>query len=370
MRGSIEQRHRTSGTVYKARVSVVRNGERVWMTKSFSRKREAESWISARLAEEHKGELVLPSASTVGDIIERWLLTEASKQVRPGTLEDYERTVRLHLLPFWQTVRLEAVSAAAVQQWQQGALAACGTRTQAAAFDRLRQALDAAVRWGELRTNPVRSVKRPTVRREVAEPWDGSESRAFLAATAASRWHSLWHTALSTGLRLGELLGLTWEQVDFEGGTITVVQQVQVVRSELVVTVPKTKAARRTVRLTEESLAVLTQQRKEWVRQKLRAADESGTWVWMAAGGGPVRPTTVNRAWQAALKQAGARRIRFHDLRHTHATLLLAAGVSVPVVAQRLGHASPAITLSTYAHALPDGQEQATRAVGQVLHRA
>lgn len=355
MRGSIETRQRSGGIVYRARISVLRDGDRVWVSQTFRRKRDAEAWLADRIAEENTGGTVVPSALTVGDAVRRWLAVEAPSQVRPGTLEDYERTLRVHVLPHWEQVRLSDLSSSAVQQWQQRLAAKSGSRTVAAAHDRFRQVLDAAVRWGDLRVNPVRSVKRPRITTTVPEPWTAAEARLFLTATAASPWHSLWAVALATGLRLGELLGLAWEQVDLERGALEVVQQVQIVGNRVEVVAPKTKAARRTVRLSPEVVRVLAE------------VERTGPWVWSAAGGVPTRPTTVHRAWDRAIERSGVRRIRIHDMRHTHATLLLAAGVSVPVVAQRLGHANPSITLSTYAHALPDGQESAAAWVEEHL---
>lgn len=370
MQGSIEVRKGSRGVSYRARVSVVRNGERVWVSRTFSRKREAAAWLAEHVNDEHHGGLVLPDPTTVGELMARWLLAEVRPTVRDSTLEDYEGTVRLHVLPTWGNTRLVDVSAAGVQRWLEQGLADRSPRVKAAAHDRLRQAFDAAVRWGLVKSNPVRSVRRPRVEYEIQDPWTADEVRAFLTATDGSAWHHLWLVALGTGMRLGELLGLTWDNVNLEAGTISVGQQVQVVRNRLVVAPLKTKAARRTVRIDDTVIAALGQRRKEWVAERLRRGDEWGDWVWTCDTGGPTRPTSVHRAWKQALKTSKARGIRFHDLRHTHATLLLAAGVSIPVVAQRLGHANAAITMGTYAHALPDGQERAAQEIGLVLHRA
>lgn len=160
----------------------------------------------------------------------------------------------------------------------------------------------------------------------------------------------LFITAVGTGLRQGELLGLTWADIDFDKGTLPVKRTLAEIKGQFIVKEPKSKRSKRTVSLPPFVTDALREH-----RAKMLAEGNIAGPVFCAKGGGYRRKSNmIRQAWKPMLKQAGLPAIRFHDLRHTHASLLLAAGESIKAVSQRLGHGTIDITLKTYYHLLPD----------------
>ncbi len=173
-------------------------------------------------------------------------------------------------------------------------------------------------------------------------------------------------------MRRGEALGLRWQDVNWDRGTAHIVQTVapdKNSRGEPVIQErTKTKASARTVRLTADTLAMLREHRKQWAERKIAAE----TWadhdlIVCTAKGTPINPNNVSRSFELIVQRAGVRRIRVHDLRHSHATMLLRQGVAAKIVSERLGHASIGITLDTYSHVLPDMQDTAADAMSAIM---
>ena len=184
---------------------------------------------------------------------------------------------------------------------------------------------------------------------------------SFLREAKESGVFELYYVELATGLRRGELLGLKWEDIDLEHGELRVKRQVARINGEVVEAPLKTKNAYRTLPLSEDTIQILKVQKKK-VGQS--------PWVFPSPTGGPISPDSVGNMLHRVLKRAGLSRIRFHDLRHTFATLALQNGVDVKTVSGMLGHYSAGFTLDTYAHVTTAAQKEAARAMGKVLARA
>jgi integrase len=182
--------------------------------------------------------------------------------------------------------------------------------------------------------------------------------------------HALLYTAIYTGLRRSELLGLRWQDLDLDRGQAAIVQTVQrLVGLGYVFGEPKTAKGRRQVALPKTVREVLRRHRVTQAEDRLRMGP-----VWNDCGlvftnptGGPMDPSALTRRFQRLLKAAGLTAVRFHDLRHTHATLMLKQGVHPKIVSERLGHATIAITLDTYSHVLPGLQDEAARQLDEWL---
>ena len=196
------------------------------------------------------------------------------------------------------------------------------------------------------------------------------QARAFLDAAQGDRFHALYVLALSTGMRQGELLALRWQDVDLDRGTVQVRGSLQRTPAGLTLTEPKTAASRRQVGLTPSAVAALRRHRVAQTEERLRFGS-----VWQDNGlvfcneiGEPIDATHVTvRPFRRLLERAGLPQIRFHDLRHTAATLLLGQGVHPKMVSEMLGHTQIAITLDLYSHVTPTMQRQATDAMEAVL---
>ena len=201
--------------------------------------------------------------------------------------------------------------------------------------------------------------------------WAADELRDFLASIEDSEWYVPIFLAANTGMRRGEVLGLTWRNVDLDTARLTVSQQILSVEYEAKVADVKTSHSRRTIDLDPRTVAVL----KAWRRQQLKRQLATGQrkdegFVFTRDDGGPIHPDAFSQSWERLVRTSVFRRIRLHDLRHTHATILLKAGVPVKVVSERLGHSSPAFTMTVYQHVLPGMQADAAAAFSAAVFGA
>ena len=198
--------------------------------------------------------------------------------------------------------------------------------------------------------------------------WSVEQARTFLPETADTRWSALWRVWLASGARRGELLGLRWVNVDLDGGTIRLDRTLHRVdyKGEPTIGEPKTEAVIRTVALDPVTVEALVQ----WHGQQAIELARIPEWCFTSFGRvTPINPQRISTVFREECQRLGLPVMRTHDLRHTAASLLIAEGVPVPVVAQRLGHSSPAVTMSTYAHAMP-GQGEAAAGATDKDHRA
>jgi integrase len=199
------------------------------------------------------------------------------------------------------------------------------------------------------------------------------ETRALLFAAHVERLEALYVLAVHTGLRQGELLGLRWEDANLETGKLRVVRQVQRMRDGggLVFAPLKNAKSRRTIAITASAVEALRRQRARQAEEKLRAGGlyRDGGLMFATESGTPLdAQNVVNRSFKPLLERAGLpRTVRFHDLRHTSATLLLSQGVNPKIAQERLGHANISMTMDTYSHVMPDMQEQAAAAMDAAL---
>ena len=308
---------------------------------------------------------------TVGELLDRWLNTVARHKVKPTTLEDYAFTIRKHLTPALGTIPVQALNSATVQTFYSDRIdAGIGARTVQLCHQRLSQALALAVREGVVTRNVCTATDPPTSRPTPAEVWTAQEARAFIAASMHDTYAPLWQLALGTGLRRGELLGVRWQDLDLDGRQLSVRQTVALLGGAPSVQSPKSPAARRTIKLSAGIVDSLAKHRVAQVARRLAAESwKDGDLVFCTGEGNPINPNNLYRNFDAIIAAAGVKRIPPHGMRHTHATLLLAAGTPIKAVSERLGHAKTSITLDTYAHVLPDMQDRAVRAIDAALFR-
>jgi len=236
----------------------------------------------------------------------------------------------------------------------------------------LHRALKQAVRWGLVPRNVTEAVDIPKLMPEEINALSPEETRRFLAASRGDRLEALYVVAIHCGARRGELLGLRWSDVDLDAGTLRINRQLQRMHdgSGLMFSEPKNKKARRTIRLTNAASEALRGHRKRQAEEKLRMGtlyQDQGL-VFATEIGTPLEPSNIdNRSFKPLLSKAGLRSIRFHDLRHTCATLMLSQGVNPKIAQERLGHGTIAQTMDTYSHVLPDMQDQAVAALETAL---
>jgi integrase len=198
--------------------------------------------------------------------------------------------------------------------------------------------------------------------------WSAEQLGAFLSAVRGDRLYALWHTLAMTGLRRGEALGLRWQDVDLEAGRLCVRRALVPSGREVLVSEPKTARGRRVVALDPETVAVLKAQAARQLKEQRGARWTETDLVFTNEEGQALHPWVTSRCFRKAEKEAMLRTIRLHDLRHTHATLALQAGIHPKVVSERLGQATVSIIVDTYSRAIPAMQEEAaTLIAGLVL---
>lgn len=311
------------------------------------------------------------SKLTLEAFLEQWLEL-VRPRIRPLTFECYRSIVRRHLEPGLGRAVLVRLSPQQVQGFL-NAKAASGLSPRSVAMLRavLRQALGQAERWGVVARNVAKLTDPPRVPRRRVQPLSPDQARTFLEAIRGDRLEALYLTALGIGARQGELLGLSWSDVDLNAGTLTIRQALQRVGGRLILVEPKSATSHRIIALPALVVDALRAHRTRQLRERLlkgeRWRDDPRDLVFVTTIGTPIDGITVTRRFQALLKEAGLPHQRFHDLRHACASLLLAQGVAARVVMETLGHSQISLTLNTYSHVTPALGRAAAERMNQML---
>jgi integrase len=306
----------------------------------------------------------------LGVYLSRWLEDSVKDTVRNTTYERYEQISRTHIVPMLGSIKVKALSPTHVRGLYKEKLSSLSPRTVRYIHVTLHKALKQAVSDGLIPRNVTEAVKPPQGRREEISPLTPEQVKMLLDAASGDRLEALYVLAVHTGLRQGELLGLKWDDIDLEAGTLQVRRALITAREGPRLAAPKTKGSRRRVSLTGVAAEAL----KGHLERQLEEIDRAGSlWqenalVFASETGTPLdRHALTSRQFKPLLKRAGLPHFRFHDLRHTCATLLLSKNVNPKVVSEMLGHAAIAITLDTYSHVLPNMQDSAARALEEAL---
>jgi integrase len=379
MRGSVNKR----GKSWQVRVDLGPDpvtGKRRQGSKTFRTRKEAEIELARWLREIDTGTALDPSRMTFGEFLDHWLEEHLRHRLRPSTFNSYRAQVRLHIRPVLggtpmqklQPMQIQALYAAKLTgERADGRESGLSPKSVRYLHGIIHQALDQALQWQMVTRNIADSVTPPRTRQPRIQTWDADEVRRFLEAAEGDTYGPLWILALGTGMRRGELLGLRWQDLDLAGARLHVRQCLVEIGGVPTLQEPKTASGRRVVALPPSVTDTLRAHRTSQLEQRLAigSAWQDHDLVIAKDDGSPVTPGNVNRHLNRIARKAGVPRIRFHDLRHTHATLLLRQRVHPKIVSERLGHATIAMTLDTYSHVLPDMQEQAATEFEGLLFR-
>jgi integrase len=316
----------------------------------------------------HRGTYVAPQDLTVKAYLERWIAGH-EVELKPSTARSYRDKIRVYLVPAIGHERVQALSPSRLSavfrdMHQRGGAAGNPVSARTVEFARavLRRALNDAVVDRLIEVNPVIGSKSP---KKDGKPqhttWTGEQAQAFLEATAGARLLPLWQLALATGMRRGELMALTWDNIDLDAGIVSVERSTAQLGRELVTTTPKNHE-RRKVQLDARTVAALRSWRKIQAEERLAwgaAYEDTQGILFTSENGGRLSPNAVSKAFLRAQAGIGLPRISLHSTRHSHATILLRDGVPVHIVAKRLGHKDPSVTLNVYADVIPDDDASA-----------
>ncbi|HET9969830.1 MAG TPA: tyrosine-type recombinase/integrase [Streptosporangiaceae bacterium] len=342
--------------------------------------RDAQRELRSRLTDASRGELVDPSRQPTGAFLDEWA---EGLRLAPSTIASYRKNIRLHIAPALGAVPLNRLTTERIdrlyRELERGGRAdhrqgeGLSPRTVRYVHTILSAALGAAVKTRRLARNPAADASPPTAKQAKApemHPWNAAQLRAFLDwSRDNSPNYAPWHVLAYTGMRRGELLALRWQDIDLDAATVSVRRSAGVIKHKGAareIREGDTKTARpRTIDIDPATVAVLRAWKRERGLMALQLAQDQA----LAFGNheGQFRdPETFSKVFKstgrrcaAALGDAAPPEIRLHDLRHTHATILLTERVPVHVVSQRLGHTSAVVTMTVYAHVLPGSQREA-----------
>lgn len=348
-------------------------GKRRQQWRSAATRAEAEKLLTRLLNELDGGMPLERSRLNLGEQIEDWLATDGM-ELRPTSRSTYRRSYRSLVRPHLGTLPVERVTPQLLTRWL-ARLRGQGTApsTILVALTVVRNALDQAVRHGQLARNPADAVQAPTRRKARRPALDPEHARLLLSLLDGDRHEALYLTVLGTGLRKGEALGLRWQDVSLPGATLAVVRQKQRTQLEGVYyDEPKTAAGRRVIPLPAFAVVALRAHRAAQNAERLALGElwEDNDLVFPRPGGGPLPTPTLDKHYakvQAAMVAAGLPRLTFHALRHQHASLEAQAGVTAKVLSERMGHSSIKTTMDIYVHTVSAQHRAAASALDALL---
>lgn len=317
--------------------------------------------LKAATAAIDNGTYIQPNKQTLGQWLDIWEKTYLGG-VKPRTREIYADNIRLHIKPAPGAVRLEALNTHEIQQFYNALGEPSKTRSIGLSpktikdiHGVLHKALQQAVEIGYLRFNPADACKLPRVERKELAPLDDAQITAFLQEIHGARFETLLTVTLFTGMRKGEVLGLTWDSVDFKSGTITINKQALLHERDTGggFRLGSTKNGKsRTIAPASAVMALLKQHKTAQAQQRLKVGRmwENTALVFTDEIGRPLTKATVYRAFKQAAAAIGRPEARFHDLRHSYAVAAIRSGDDIKTVQGNLGHATAAFTLDVYGH--------------------
>jgi integrase len=327
------------------------------------------------MSEADQGFVFDAGKQTVGAYMVRWLEDFAKSDLAPRTYHNYKLQIREHIVPAFGTMKLSKLDTPNIQALYSAKLRDDLKPSSVRYIHAvLHRALSKAVDLRLIARNPAASADPPKVRHEEMMPLHADQTRTFLDAACGEKYEALYVLSLTCGLRMGESLGLKWSDIDLNAGTLRVNRQLQRMRKDgdkpgsLVFSEPK-NASRRTIDLPQRGVEALRIHRKHQLREKLGASSyEDADLVFATRKGTPLdAQNLVNRHFKPLLRHNGLPLIRWHDLRHTCATLLLGRGVHPKLVQHLLGHASITMTLDRYSHWIPSMGRHAAEGMDEAL---
>lgn len=334
---------------------------------------QAQKTLGKETHEVSEGNYVAPNKQTLGAYLESWLRDVLATKVTEATHKSYSVRLQSDVIDRIGGLKLDKVTPQVVQAlYSDLSRGGLSPRTVQYTHTIFKQALKVAISWKLLRSNPLSDVVLPKKTHTEMQVWTATEVNTFLTATTGTRDYALWYILLHTGMRPGEAFGLKWEDLDNDRLSIRRAVAETAVKGQYIIKAPKTKKGTRSIAVSQELLAVLKAHRVAQIAEILSAGEAytRQDFIFADKQGHHETIIPVRGRFHSARRRAKMRKIRLYDLRHTHATLLLKAGVNPKVVSERLGHASVVITLDTYSHVLPDMQDEAVDRLGAILKAA
>lgn len=313
--------------------------------------KDVKDWIIKERGKIQDGVFVKDEHITVSSFLTRYLEEYCKRTLRVTTFAGYKSVIEDHIIPELGNVKLVALRADQINHLLSKKLdAELSNRFVEYIHGILKRSLNVAVKWGLLIKNPATMVTPPKPVYKIPKTWSMDQVKSFLEVLKDDRWAAIYYLGCGTGMRKGEVLGLPLSALDLDKGYLMVIQTLQLVNGKLELLEPKTQKSRRMIVLPEFVKEAL---RTHFVRRS--TISQSPSWresglVFTTDIGTPISPRNLVRHFKSKLQQAGLPDIRFHDLRHTTASLLLEKNVHPKIVSELLGHSTITLTLNTYSH--------------------
>ncbi len=347
-----------------------------WVTLKGNSKARNEQ-VKRILYEAQNGTFIEPGKVTVAEFFDRWYDEHVKPNLAPGTDRGYEMNIRNHIKPQLGKYKLTALSKTHISNFYTDRLKyGLSAQTVKHLKEIIHSALETAIEWELINLNVSDGITLPTITKPEMQVWNINEVNLFVNALKESEYYPLFHLDLFTGLRRSELLGLRWKDINLATGELSINRSLHYKHTKGVkggtfeFRPPKSKKGQRSIPLTPLSLEVMNAhyEHSKAIMTEAGLPFDNETLVFCHQDTGlPLLPSSISHAWTRIIKSLGLKRIRLHDARHTHASILLAMGVHPAIVQQRLGHSSIQITIDTYSHLLPGLQQAAAKSFDAIL---
>ena len=334
-------------------------------------RRDAVNLMNQLISEANAGRTVSSSKMKVSEWVNHWL-DNYLVNIEETTLVGYRTKIDNQIIPAVGEIRLGALTTDHIQMMINGMLEReLSPKTIREAYNILNASLKAAQRQRLIPYNPCEGVSLPKLKKFKGEVYDVDEIQHVLAVAHGTDMYIPILLAVSVGLRRGEMLALRWEHIDFDKGIIHIRENLVRGAEEDIIKAPKSEAGIRDIHVGQDVLAALKEAKKQYSHDLMAfGADfNNAGYVIHQKDGSPMKPDSMTRKWRRFLTANDLRDIRLHDLRHSNATAMIAAGVNPKVVQERLGHADVSVTLNTYTHVLPQMDEEAAQKVDELLFK-
>jgi integrase len=350
------------------RVEIMVDGHRSSATRDT--RKECQDWLREKLNQRDMGYTPLEGKVSVREYLQRWM-TRHSLELKGTTAKQYQNNLELYVYPQIGERELGELTLPFIDHYYSKLLSGgCSDFSLRYTHRILHKAFEDAIKYGYLLRNPTHGATLPRISPKEMMILEENEVSAFLIAARASRLEALFYLATVTGMRQGELFGLKWDDIQWQRGALRVQRQAVPIPGQGVqFTDPKTLAGRRTIKLNENTLDMLRTQKEHQAFEKVIAGtdwQEMGL-VFTSTIGTVLNRSNVRKEFKRILELAGVPDIRFHDLRHTAASILLNNGVPVIVVSKMLGHSKVSVTMDTYGHLIPMMQDMATQVMADLV---
>lgn len=332
--------------------------------RGFKTKKDAQRALVEVESDLFKGTYVEPSKLLFKDYLSDWM-KDKRHSISSQTVAVSESYLRTHIIPLLGDIPMSKLTSLAIQRFitelKDKGLA---DSTVKRIYNIVNTSLYKAEKMLIIPKNVAALVDKPKVRKGEIRVWDVDEVRQFLDLAKGSRYYVAFHLAVATGMRQGEILGLRWKDIDFFNKTVSIRQTLSHDGKELLAGA-KTSSSVRSIAIDDETVAALQKHREE----KLKSGNVNNNLglVICTSTGNQTLPRSLSKVWDTLRNKSNLPKIKFHDLRHTHASLLLKQNVHPKIVSERLGHSSIQMTLDTYSHLLPNMQQDAAKELGKIL---